>query len=114
MSENNLQINVKTNESYTLVVPSGDIDLSKSSDLRTVFQQIFQVSPAKIVVDLHAVSYMDSSGVATLIEALQLSNRAENKFAICCLTDGVKSIIELARLDKIFPIYLTREDAIES
>lgn len=114
MSEKNLQIDLEINEHYTLVVPTGDIDLSKSGDLRGVFQHILQDVPAKIIVDLEAVSYMDSSGVATLIEALQLSKRAEKEFAICCLSDGVKSIIELARLDQIFTIYLTRDEAIGS
>ena len=114
MGENNLQINVEIDESYTIVVPNGDIDLSKSGDLRVVFQQILMDSPSKIVVDLEAVSYMDSSGVATLIEALQLSKRAENEFVLCCLSDGVRSIIELARLDQIFSIHQTRDEAIES
>ena len=114
MGENKLQINVEINESHTIVVPTGHIDLSKSSDLRVIFQKILHDAPPKIIVDLEAVSYMDSSGVATLIEALQLSKRAENEFVLCCLSDGVKSIIELARLDQIFSIHRTRDEALES
>lgn len=114
MVEHNLQINVEIDEYYTIVVPTGDIDLRKSGDLRGIFQKILMDVPAKIVVDLEAVSYMDSSGVATLIEALQLSKRVETEFALCCLSDGVKSIIELARLDQIFSIHLTRDEAIAS
>ena len=112
MAEKNLLIQVETHDKYTLVMPVGDIDLSKSSELRGVFQQILTNTPPKIVVDLDAVSYMDSSGVATLIEALQLSKRADNEFALCCLSSGVRSIIELARLDLIFDIHQTREEAI--
>ncbi len=112
MAKSTLLINVEKHDTYTLVAPIGDIDLSKSSELRTIFQQILSDTPPKIVVDLAAVSYMDSSGVATLIEALQLTKRAENEFALCCLSSGVKSIIELARLDQIFDIHQTREGAI--
>jgi anti-sigma B factor antagonist len=111
---NKLQIHVEINKSHTLVVPIGDINLTKSSELRVVFQNILLDAPSKIVVDLESVSYMDSSGVATLIEALQLSKRAENDFVLCCLSDGVKSIIELARLDQIFSIHQTRDEALES
>ena len=114
MGDNILQINVEVEENTTIVVPSGDIDLSKSGELRAVLQQILIEAPSKIIVDLEAVSYMDSSGVATLIEAFQLSKRAENDFVLCCLSDGVKSIIELARLDQIFSIHPTRDNALES
>lgn len=114
MTESNLQIQIESQETYTVVVPNGDIDLSKSNDLRHAFQPLFESPEKKIIVDLAAVSYMDSSGVATLIEGLQLSKRAEIIFVLCSLTDGVRSIIELARLDQIFAIYNSREEAIES
>ena len=114
MAEPNLQIDIHSQDSCTIVTPNGDIDLSKSIDLRHALQPLVTSSHQKIIVDLAAVPYMDSSGVATLIEALQLSKRAEINFALCSLSKGVRSIIELARLDQIFTIYESVEQAIES
>ena len=55
---------------------------------------------------------MDSSGIATMIEGLQLSKQSDIVFILCALCEGVQSIIELARLDQIFTIIETREQAL--
>ena len=68
-------------------------------------------SPTKIIVDLAHVPYMDSSGIATLIEGLQLAKQSNIEFIICTVSEGVRSIIELARLDQIFTIVDSRDQA---
>ncbi|MDP7006508.1 MAG: STAS domain-containing protein [Phycisphaerales bacterium] len=112
MAKSNLIIEVETDGFITFITPFGDIDLSKSSELRLAIKPILEKDPFKVIVDLNGVPYMDSSGVATLVEALQLSKQSNIQFVVCCLTDGVRSIIELARLDKIFTICNSREEAI--
>jgi len=56
------------------------------------------------VVDLSGVNYMDSSGVATLVEAMQISRRQSTKLVLCSLQDKVRSVFEIARLDRVFEI----------
>ena len=112
MDNSKLQIDIETNGNATVVVPLGDIDLSKSSELRSSLRDIIDGKPEKIVVDLSHVPYMDSSGVATLIEGLQLSQQGSIDFILCCLTEGVRSIIDIARLDQIFIILDSKEESI--
>ena len=112
MADSKLIIDIESNEFTTFVTPLGDIDLSKSTELRSAIRPVIAKKPMKIIIDLHAVSYMDSSGAATLIEAFQLSKQADIQFVLCCLTNGVQSIIELTRLDQIFTICDSREDAV--
>jgi anti-sigma B factor antagonist len=112
MTEQTLHIDTETLDATTCITPLGDIDLSKSKDLRAALHPIIKQNPDKIIVDLHAVPYMDSSGLATLIEALQLSKQANIAFILCGISEGVESIIALARLDKIFVILDNKEDAI--
>ena len=112
MDNASLQIDIETTGTVTVIIPLGDIDLSKSSDLRNALQPVLKENPSKIIVDLSQVPYMDSSGVATLIEGLQLSQQSNIEFVLCALTEGVQSIIELARLDKIFIILDSREQAL--
>jgi anti-sigma B factor antagonist len=57
-----------------------------------------------MVVDLTGVQYMDSSGVAVLVEALQSQTRKGNKLVLCCLQPKVKGIFEIARLNMVFKI----------
>jgi len=112
MDNETLQIDIETHGTVTVIIPLGDIDLSRSSQLRNAIHPILADKPNKILVDLSHVPYMDSSGVATLIEGLQLSQLANIDFCLCSLTKGVQSIIELARLDQIFEILNSREEAL--
>ena len=113
MDEQTLQLDIDTTENACIVTPLGDIDMSKSTEFRIALKPVIEAKPCRIIVDLSHVPYMDSSGVATLIEGLQLSNQANIGFSICALSEGVQSIIELARLDKIFKIYDSKEQALE-
>ena len=47
---------------------------------------------------------MDSSGVATLVEALQVQRRKGRKLVLCGLQAKVRSIFEISRLDRVFQI----------
>ncbi len=112
MDNSALQIEFETCGTSTVVTIIGDIDLSKSQELRSAIRPILDSKPNKIVIDLEQVTYMDSSAIATLIEGLQLSKQSNIEFVLCSLTEGVRSIIELARLDQIFTIYESREQTL--
>lgn len=83
---------------------SGEIDLSRSPELRTALLQAATAKPARLVLDMSGVTYMDSSGVATLVEALQKINAGGGKLVLCGLQPKVKSIFQIAKLDTIFAI----------
>ena len=82
----------------------GEVDLSRSPALRQRLLVMAGESPDRIVVDLSAVPYMDSSGVATLVEALQQQRRHKGKMVLCGMQAKVRSIFEIARLDTVFTI----------
>ncbi len=87
-----------------VLFPVGDIDLSRSPVLRASMKDALEAKPRRLVIELSGVSYMDSSGVATLVEAMQLSRKAGVGLVLCCLTERVRSIFEIARLEQVFTI----------
>ena len=99
-----LTINIDKRPEMTVISPMGEIDLSRAPAFRTNIAEVFAEKPAKVVVDLRGVPYMDSSGVATLVEGMQLSNKAGTIFILVALQERVKSIFEIARLDTVFKI----------
>jgi len=99
-----LEVNIQTNASSTIVAPSGDIDLSCSRELQSHLKKAMETKPKLVVVDLGKVPYMDSSGVATLVEAMQISRKQSTKLVLCGMQDKVRSIFEIARLDRVFTI----------
>ena len=114
MSKNELHIELESLESVFLITPIGDIDLSQSDQLRQVIKTANKSQELKIVIDLKHVQYMDSSGVATLIEGLQIARSSGKDLALCSLTQSVEAVLQLSKLDQIFDIYSNRELAIES
>jgi anti-sigma B factor antagonist len=101
----------KAGDTVTIVV-SGDIDMSSSTKMRDALAPLFQNTNKVVVVDLSGVSYIDSSGIATLVEGLQWSHSSKNKFRLAALTPGVKDVFEIARLLTVFEVFDTKEQAL--
>lgn len=95
---------------------SGEIDLERSPDLQVSLQEAFGrlTGRGTVLIDLSKVTYMDSSGVATLVRGLQMSRKKGVGLVLCSLQDRVRSIFEIARLDTVFPIASTLDEAIEA
>lgn len=113
-SPNELEVIWESRDGATILRPDGDIDLSHSPTLRNDIRKAIDEKAAKLIIDLAGVSYMDSSGVATLVEAMQLSRKANSKLVLCALTDRVHSIFEIARLDQFFTICTTLDEALSA
>ncbi|MDX9912330.1 MAG: STAS domain-containing protein [Phycisphaerales bacterium] len=100
-----------TREGETSVVtPQGDIDMSTSPGLRAALRGESERGAKRLVVDLGAVGYMDSSGLATLVEAMKLAKGSGATLVLCRMNPQVRAIFEIARLDTFFKIV----DAVDS
>ena len=106
-----LPIEIQPIDDGTIVRPSGDIDLSRAPAFRVHLAEVFQSAPQRVVIDLSNVPYMDSSGVATLVEGMQLASRGSVKLVLVGLQERVRSIFEIARLDTVFTIALDVNEA---
>ncbi|HLA40297.1 MAG TPA: STAS domain-containing protein [Candidatus Glassbacteria bacterium] len=108
-----MQVNVQVDDKGGVISVQGDVDLYSSPELRKAIARLAKKKIDPLVVDLADVEYMDSSGVATLVEGMQLTSKYEGNFRISCLSQGVREVFELARLDRVFIIFETREAALE-
>ena len=94
-----------------IIALSGDIDLETSPQVRTALLDCVSLK-GTVIVDLAAVSYIDSSGVASLVEAFQNARKGETRFALAAVSEAAMRVLELARLDKVFSIYPTVADGL--
>lgn len=92
---------------------SGEIDLESSPQAREILLSCFKGTD-KVLVDLSEVTYIDSSGVASLVEALQASKKAGSTFALAATSEPTRRVLELARLDKVFTMYDTVDEGINA
>lgn len=95
-----------------VVAFEGDVDLDTSPAARKVLLECL-ARKRPIVVDMSGVSYIDSSGVASLVEAFQGARKAGLAFALASVSEAAMRVLQLARLDKVFTIRASVEDAIK-
>ena len=98
-------------EGKTLVAAvKGEVDLNNSPELRTILLGLVsQNSPAKLVLNLKQVPYMDSSAIAVLVELLR--KLKGGKIVLADLQPRVKGLLEIARLDSIFAVVKDEAEA---
>jgi anti-sigma B factor antagonist len=101
------------NQGASIVVLKGDVDLESSPAAREVLLKSVDGAD-KVLVDLSSVTYIDSSGVASLVEALQAAKRNGGRFALVAASDPTRRVLELARLDKVFTMYATVDEGIKA
>ncbi|UCE86989.1 MAG: STAS domain-containing protein [Deltaproteobacteria bacterium] len=82
----------------------GDVDLDSSPAVRELLLRCVGRG-ATVFVDLSNVSYIDSSGVASFVEAFQIARRNGTAFALVSVSPAARRVLELARLDKVFTIH---------
>lgn len=109
-----IKVRVETRGGAVIVSPEGDVDMARSPALRDHLRRAAVGKPQRLVVNLVDVAYMDSSGVATLVEALQHTRKQSTKLILCEMQDRVRSIFEIARLDTVFPIVATLDAALST
>jgi anti-sigma B factor antagonist len=96
----------------TVVEVAGDVDLNRSQDFQAALLSVMEPPPQQVVVDLTAVPYMDSSGVASLVKLLSRCRRQNIPLALAGLNERVRSVFQVTRLDTVFDIFPSPREAL--
>lgn len=83
----------------------GEIDLHESPQVMERLNPLIAKQSPRIYLDLSRVSYIDSSGLATFIDAMQRIQAYGGEFALVAMRESVHKIFEISRLDQVFKIY---------
>ena len=83
----------------------GEIDLHVSPEVAESLRTMVENKPKILVVDLAKTTYLDSSGLAVLIEGMQNVQEYGGKFALANVQESVQHIFDIARLDQVFQIF---------
>ena len=98
---------------FVIISLKGEVDLHYSPEAR---KQILEQLNGNnhVLVDLSAVEYIDSSGIASLVEGFQLARSQQLDFGLVGVSDAARQVLELAKLDKVFKIKQSVADFAES
>ncbi len=108
-----MQISTRRSGNATILDVAGDIDLYNSPELRRVLLgALREKGTGRVIVNLKGVRYIDSSGVASLVEGLKVSRELGNRLSLIGLSPVAREVLELSRLIKVFEVYENEEQAL--
>jgi anti-sigma B factor antagonist len=113
LKEKTVQISRRQLDKTTILDLSGDIDLANSPAVRkALLKELRDNRTPRVVMNLSNVRYIDSSGVASLVEGLKAARDVGARFILFGLSTSAREVLQLSRLLKIFEVYDNEEQAL--
>ena len=108
-----MQISARHLDKITIFDISGDVDLATSPELRkALLRELREARMPRVILNLKAVRYIDSSGVASLVEGLKVSRDVGARLILFGLNTTVREVLQLSKLVRIFEICENEEQAV--
>jgi anti-sigma B factor antagonist len=108
-----LKISYRTVAGTTIVDLEGRIDITNSTTLRASLFETLEATP-RLALNMSGIGYIDSSGIATLIEALKKARTLNRDFRLFGVGRPVHDVLKLTNLLGVFQIFASEKDALES
>ena len=90
------------------------LDAHNSDELKVEMNRLFESGTKDLLVDLKEVRFIDSSGLGVMVSGYKNAATRQGSIKLCSLQTQVKSMFELTRLHRVFDIYQTIDEALES
>jgi anti-sigma B factor antagonist len=94
--------------------PEGDLDINTSPEFKMFFDKMAKEKSGKMVIDFKNVGYVDSSGLATLVEIFKKVRAYNGKMKLSGFSPKVRGLFEITKLDRLFNIFDNEDDALDS
>lgn len=109
-----MKLEERQHNEVRILRPRGRLDTHTAPELKHWLEAAAHSDPAHLVVNLQDVTFVDSTGLATLVQGMKRTRERNGDLLLCHLQQPVRMIFELTRLDKAFAIYPSETDAVFS
>jgi anti-sigma B factor antagonist len=111
LAQQKIDIEVTDAEGFSVLTPSGDLDVYTVGSLRDAIGRILEGDRPKAVVDLDAVPFMDSSGLGALMGGVRRLREAGGDLAIACTREQHLKLFTITGFGEGVSIAPTVEEA---
>ena len=109
-----MSVKIENKNGLTVCHVEGEIDINSAPALKKSFDKILSAKTPKVIVNLSKVSYVDSSGLATLVEILKNMRSYGGRLRLTNMSPKIKSLFEITKLEKLFEIMADEQEAIST
>jgi len=96
----------------TVVAATGRLDVAGAPMLKEAISEVVKNGPPRIVIDMEGVSFVDSTGLGSVISALKQIRGSQGELRLAAPNQQARVVLELTTLDRVFPYYATVEEAL--
>ena len=107
-----LDLETSTRDGHAVLALRGEIDVYTAPLLRQAILDLIEQGKLNVVIDMHEVDFLDSTGLGVLVEGLKRVKTREGSFAIVAIEDKILKIFDITGLNKAFPIHGSVEEAL--
>jgi anti-sigma B factor antagonist len=109
-----MDLYTRSRDNVLILELAGRFDTYTAPPVRQWLEEAATQEPTNVIVNLRGVSFLDSTGLATLVQGMKRCRQTSGDLLLCNLQQPVRLIFELTRLDKAFEIYPGEEEAIRA
>lgn len=109
-----MAVRIESKNGLAVCHVDGEIDINSSPGIKKAFDKLISSKTPKMVINLSKVTYVDSSGLATLVEILKNMRSYGGRMRLSNMSPKIKSLFEITKLEKLFEILASEEEAIST
>ena len=109
-----MRLKESVEEGIAILAMEGEIDLHYAPVLRTLLQGKVKERCPALVLDLARVTFIDSAGLAAIVEYFRDASRYEGVLCLAGLNENLRTVFEIVRLDQVIPVFSTNAEAIDA
>ncbi len=108
-----MKIELRNEQGIQVIVLKGEVDMHSAPGLRERLLAALQ-QPVGLIVDMSEVSFIDSSGIAILVEGYKRAKQHSQRFSLAGVKAAPMQVLQLTRLDKVFPLFMDVSSAVNA
>lgn len=109
-----MNIETKKENEVTILICEGSLDVSHQVDLKEKLADVIDAGHTDVIFDFHKVSFIDSSCLGVLVSLTKKLRETKGDLKLVNLSEDVRSIFQITRLDRVFEIFDNNQNAIDS
>jgi len=107
-----MRLKESVEDEASILAMEGEIDLHYAPVLRALLQGKVREQCPALVVDLTNVDFIDSAGLAAIVEYFRDASRYDGVLCLTGMNENLRTVFEIVRLDRVIPVFATNAEAI--
>ncbi len=109
-----MEVTSKSSENAIVIYVDGDLTTNSSPEVEAEIKEILEGTATNVIMNVERVNFIASTGLRIILALGKRLNEDDLKLVVCSMNASTKSVFEMSGFSKLFPVFETEEEALES